>query len=216
MHSPDPQVRDFLAVRANQNPLKAISDKRPKRACTEPCWPREQYQSAVILAWGKAGYPSTSGFLKLDTDTSVVENVNLSALLHEAAISMNLPRAADPLVAPFGSAGARIGVVLERCLVDIEENTYNSANNICALPEILLNCRFTEKNSLIWTADLHQTLPQTPRSRQDHHFYERSEDLRNFNRTLIGHSKLRTILICGTYARSVCLIHWTIQCRVAS
>jgi hypothetical protein len=88
---------------------------------------------------------------------------------------------------------SRIGVVLERCLVRTEDNTENLKNGVCALPELFWNNRFTERNSLIWTSDLRQTLRKLPTSQEDRNA-ELSEHLRKFHRTLIDQSDLRLVI----------------------
>jgi hypothetical protein len=186
-NSSDPYNRDYPDVRASQSHFRAMAVK--KQACVE-----DQYLSKVVQAFWKYDPQSAFDVLDLDPDINNGINVDTAALLQQAAVDMDLPSDAEPLVTPFGTASARIGVVLERCLVRTGDSTENLKNGVCALPDLFWNARFTESNSLIWTSDLRQTLRKLPTSQEDHNS-KVSECLTKFHQILIYQSNPIMIMI---------------------
>ncbi|KAE8381157.1 hypothetical protein BDV26DRAFT_289654 [Aspergillus bertholletiae] len=109
-----------------------------------------------------------------------------------------------PLVRPFGSFAALIGVILDPCPVSRTENRGNLDENITAIPSALTQANFTALNSLIWSHDLRQCYQSGSNSNR-FASSSRDEGLRMFHKSFIEASSLNVILLAGRMAEAMAL-----------
>ncbi|KAL3459137.1 hypothetical protein BJX64DRAFT_291534 [Aspergillus heterothallicus] len=143
----------------------------------------------IITAWGGPTKVAERLCGYIDRDVLSLEGKSLSVEFHQAAkkrLSSDIEEVTGESVHegfPVGDIAARIGIVLTRCVISLEEES---------VPWGIRETGFTEKNCLIWLAD--------PRCRQ---LTQKSQALGRralekaipFHRTIIENSYMRVIML---------------------
>lgn len=86
--SPDPYIREFPGMRRARGSSRAKAAK--KNTCVEPSWTMEQYQLTVIQPLQKFDTQLAVDMLNLDTNADANKDFDISALLQETAVDLDL------------------------------------------------------------------------------------------------------------------------------
>jgi hypothetical protein len=204
--SHDPHINSFPIVReqVRQTERTRATEHRQKQEATLRIWSGDDHREALLKALSTTTMSTQS--VDLDTNTSMATDIDIKGLLDHTRAALGLSSESSPLVAPFGDPNkARIGVVLDRCVVHKPTNIANINNNICAVPDTFIQCHLTADNATIWTADLQQCFSPRFISTRDPWPDTYRIALAQFHTTFIQHSNMRVILLCGENAKNVCL-----------
>jgi hypothetical protein len=204
--SQDPHINGFPIVREQlrQSDRDRATEHRRKQEATLRSWSGDDHRSTFLDALSATTMSTPS--VDLDVNISISTDIDIRGLIDNTRAALGLSSESPPLVAPFGDPNmARIGVVLDRCVVHMPTNSANINNNMCAVPDAFIQCHLTADKAAIWTADLQQYFSPRFISTRDSWPDSYRIALAQLHTTFIQRSNMRVILLCGENAKTVCL-----------
>ncbi|KAI1912220.1 hypothetical protein LOZ61_003381 [Ophidiomyces ophidiicola] len=202
LESADENIRKWPSERKRQRGASRAASSLGRSF--EPLWRRSNYQNAMFQACiATEGCKHLAKLVEFNekAEYPTIGEPRIDSLLHQASYLES--KCGAPLIRPFGSLKARLGVVLDHCPVNKAENNQAAIrDNITALPAALLDAGLSQENSLVWTFNLRQCFESRRGSHGGLLTNSEHHPLSNFHRSLIEASDTRIILLCGHNAES--------------